>query len=113
MQSHSRMMIVGLVVVAGVLAAGSVFALSGAGSRGALGLARPQCDGPGQYMPVIPDGLTSMVGLASASGGVARVTATEGGASFFDVGLSRRHHRHPPHHYPRHPSRFKHYLSKV
>ena len=108
MQSHSKMMIVGLVVVAGVMAAGSAFAQSGAGSMVLVGPTRPQSADLGFYMPVTQDGVGSAMGFASASGGVVRVALSDVHAQFFGAAYRPLHHRHP---LRRHPLRrhSKHY----
>ena len=110
MKSQSKMMIAGLVVLAGVLAAGPAFARSGAASMVFAGLARPQSAGLGHYMPVLQDGVATAAGFASARGGAVRVTVNDVDAEFFDAGYRPLQypqvtHPHPRHHHPYHPRR--------
>jgi Flp pilus assembly protein TadD len=84
-KSQRKMMIAGLVVLAGVLAAGPSFAQIGAGNTVFVELCRPQCDDLGHYMPVVQDGVASVIGFASARGGVVRVTVNDVDAELFDA----------------------------
>jgi tetratricopeptide (TPR) repeat protein len=85
MKSQSKMMIAGLVVLAGVLAAGPALAQIGAGNTVFVELARPQCDDLGHYVPVIQDGVASVIGFASARGGVVSVTVNDVQAELFEA----------------------------
>jgi hypothetical protein len=70
-----RLMVLALSGLAAVMAAGPAFAQHGAGNKVFLKLPRPQGDDQGHYVPAMKDGIASVIGFASAPGGVASVTA--------------------------------------
>jgi len=78
------MMIAGLVVLVAAMAAGPAFAQVGAGTV-FVELSRPQCDDQGHYMPVIQDGVASVIGFAAARGGVMSVTVNDFEAELFEA----------------------------
>ena len=81
---QSQMMIAGLVVVAATMAAGPAFAQVGAGTV-FVELSRPQCDDQGHYVPVVQDGVASVIGFAAARSGVVSVTVNDVPAELFEA----------------------------
>ena len=79
------LMIVTLTALTAVFAAVPALAQVGAGSNVFVELSRPQCDDQGHYMPVVQDGVASVIGFASARGGVVSVTVNDVEAELFDA----------------------------
>jgi tetratricopeptide (TPR) repeat protein len=79
------LMVLALTVLTAAMAVGPSFAQVGAGSTVFVELSRPQCDDQGHYVPVVQDGVASVIGFAAAPGGVVKVTVNDVDAQPFDA----------------------------
>jgi tetratricopeptide (TPR) repeat protein len=78
----------GLVVVALLIARPASAQPAGSTSAVSVEVSRPQCDDQGHYVPVVDNGVASVVGFASARGGVDSVTVNDVEADLFEADYS-------------------------
>jgi len=78
-------MVLALTVLTTMMVTGPVLAQVGAGNTVYVELTRPQCDDQGHYIPVIQDGIASVIGFTAARGGVVNVTVNNVDAELFDA----------------------------